>query len=382
MVLAAVTVTAPVPVDFSVTVCVVAALTFSVPKEMLAALKPSVGTAAPRLMPNVSFTLPALAVTVSDCPVLTAATVAENVAVADPAATVTEEGTVTAELLLASFTANPPVAAAAFSVTVQESVPDPEKAELVHVSPLSTGMPVPLRLTAVEFPVDESEASVSWPAAAPAAEGSNFTFSVADWPGLNSSGKLAPETEKPDPLMVAELMVSVAAPVELTAIDCTTDVPTLSLPKARLVELMLRVGEATSSSIAKLVDAEFKVAVSVTAWDLLKEVTVAEKLAVVSPAATVTEGGTETAGLLLERSTATPPLGAAELSVTVQASVPGPETLALLQLSPLTFRLETLVTPLPLSAAVAVLLEEASLTTVSSPVAAPAADGLNSTVTP
>ena len=50
---------------------------------------------------------------------------------------------------------------------------------------------------------------------------------------------------------------------------------------------------------------------------------VAEKLPVVAPAATVTEAGTENAEVLeLVRETIEPPVGAAELSVTVQAAVP------------------------------------------------------------
>jgi hypothetical protein len=46
-----------------------------------------------------------------------------NAAVVVPAGTVTDAGTVTEVLLLARVTANPPVGAAALSVTVQASVP-------------------------------------------------------------------------------------------------------------------------------------------------------------------------------------------------------------------------------------------------------------------
>jgi hypothetical protein len=75
--------------------------------------------------------------------VLTADTVAVKLAVVDPAATVTEAGTVTAELLLARLTANPPLGAAAFSVTAQLSVPAPVIDELVQLSALNTGTLVP-----------------------------------------------------------------------------------------------------------------------------------------------------------------------------------------------------------------------------------------------
>ena len=83
---------------------------------------------------------------------VTEETVAVKAAVVAPAATVTVAGTATDELLLARLTVNPPVAAAAFSVTVQLSVPAPVIEPLVQLSPLSIGTPVPLRLTPVEVP--------------------------------------------------------------------------------------------------------------------------------------------------------------------------------------------------------------------------------------
>lgn len=74
---------------------------------------------------------------------LTEETVAEKLALVAPAATVTEAGTVTEALLLVRFTANPPLAAAAFSVTVQVSVPDPLIEDSVQDSELSAGVPDP-----------------------------------------------------------------------------------------------------------------------------------------------------------------------------------------------------------------------------------------------
>jgi hypothetical protein len=111
--------------------------------------------------------------------VLTEVTVAVKLPVVDPAATVTEAGTVTAVLLLARLTANPPLAAATFSVTVQLSVPAPVIDPLVQLSPLNTGTPVPLRLITVEVPLDELLVRVNEPLAAPAIVGSNCTVSVA-----------------------------------------------------------------------------------------------------------------------------------------------------------------------------------------------------------
>ena len=50
---------------------------------------------------------------------------------------------------------------------------------LVQLSPLSTGTPVPLRLTPVEVPPEELLVRVSGPEMAPAVVGSNCTVSVA-----------------------------------------------------------------------------------------------------------------------------------------------------------------------------------------------------------
>ena len=176
---AALTVTAAVPVEDRVSVCVVAVFAFTLPKDKLDELTLSVGTAAPSVQGEGLATLLALAVRVAVCAVLTDETVAVKLAVVEPAATVTEAGTVTDELLLARLTVNPPVAAAAFSVTVQLSVPAPVIEPLVQLSPLSTGTPVPLRVTTAEVPPEELLVRVSWPEMAPAVVGSNCTVSVA-----------------------------------------------------------------------------------------------------------------------------------------------------------------------------------------------------------
>ncbi len=176
---AALTVTAAVPVEDRVRVCVVAAFTFTLPKDKLDELMLRVGTAVPSDTAKVSVTLPALAVRVAVWAVATEETVAVKLAVVEPAATITVAGTVAALLLLAKLTVNPPVAAAAFSVTVQLSVPDPVNEPLVQLSPLNIGTPMPLRLTPVEVPPEELLVSISWPVAAPAVVGPNCKVSVA-----------------------------------------------------------------------------------------------------------------------------------------------------------------------------------------------------------
>jgi hypothetical protein len=75
-------------------------------------------------------------------------------------------------------------------------------------------------------------------------------------------------------------------------------------------------------------------AVKVTDCEEVNEETVAVNPALVAPDETVTDVGTETVELLLDRFTMYPPLRAAALIVTVQLSVPAPVMVPLAQLSP------------------------------------------------
>lgn len=80
-------------------------------------------------------------------------------------------------------------------------------------------VPVPLRLTGTVGLVDALLLTVSVPVAAPTAVGANFTLSVTVCFGFNVIGNVAPDTVKPVPLIVAELIVSADVPVEVTVTD-------------------------------------------------------------------------------------------------------------------------------------------------------------------
>ena len=69
------------------------------------------------------------------------------------AGTVAIAGTDTAALLLDRFTTCPPAGAAAFSVTVQASVPEPVIEPLPQASTLTCAKPVPLRPIIMGEPV-------------------------------------------------------------------------------------------------------------------------------------------------------------------------------------------------------------------------------------
>lgn len=80
------------------------------------------------------------AVMVAFCEALTAVTVAVKVAVVADGATVTDEGTVTERLLLASEIVNPLDGAAWVNVTVHVSVPEPVRLAVSHVRVLSVAV--------------------------------------------------------------------------------------------------------------------------------------------------------------------------------------------------------------------------------------------------
>jgi hypothetical protein len=131
-----------------------------------------------------SETPPAEAVNRTVCGPPAGVTTAEKAALVAPAATITEDGTVTVALLLARFTEKPPSAAAAFNVTVHASVPEPIIELLLHASDVNVGAgaftarPVPLRLITSVPLIAASLVTVNKPFAAPEVDGSNCTFTL------------------------------------------------------------------------------------------------------------------------------------------------------------------------------------------------------------
>ena len=174
-------------------------------------------------------------------------------------------------------------------------------------------------------------------------------------------------------------MVTGAVPVEVKTTGRVDDCPTYTLPKLMLVVLMLRVDTAAFNCSERLFEIVLAVAVNVTDCAELTANAFAVKLTLVALAGTVTDDGTVTAALLLERFTIIPPLGAELLNVTVHASVPAPVIDALLQESALNVdEFEKEADPLPCSFAVAERLEEGVIM-LNCPVISVAALGLKCT---
>jgi hypothetical protein len=173
--------------------------------------------------------------------VLTAAAVAVKVALEDPAAMVTEAGTVTALLLLARLTTVALVAADVM-VTVQASVPAPVSDPLLQEIPLSVAGACPVPLSVIVPVLEALLPIVTDPLAAPAVAGSKPTVSVAVWPGFSVIGALIPDTENPAPEAVALLRVSAAVPEDVSVTDLLIAVFSASVPNATLVALILTAG--------------------------------------------------------------------------------------------------------------------------------------------
>lgn len=81
------------------------------------------------------------------------------------------------------------------------------------------GTPTPLRETVAVALVEELLATTSFPLAVPATVGLNCTLRVADCPGVNVSGKVAPDTVKPVPDAVTLLTITFAVPVDVNVTD-------------------------------------------------------------------------------------------------------------------------------------------------------------------
>ena len=177
--MAALIVTAEVPVDDKVSVCVVAEFTLTLPNDRLDELTPSPIEAASNCMPADAEVPVELADTVTACATFTAETVAEKFPLEEPAASVIEAGTTNDGLLLLRLTFKPPIGTSRLVVTVQLSVPAPVIVVLVQLSWFSLGTALPLIPILFKAPSDELLVRSNSPVVEPVAVGSNCKVTVA-----------------------------------------------------------------------------------------------------------------------------------------------------------------------------------------------------------
>lgn len=177
--LAALTVTAEVPVEDRVNVWVVAVFTLTLPNDRLDELTASEIEAASNCTPADAEMPVALAETVTACATFTAETVAEKLPLVEPAASDIEAGTTNEESLLVRFTFSPPVGTARLVVTVQLSVPAPVMVLEAQLSFVSLGTPRPCSPIRHEAPVVALLVMDRSPVADPVVVGSNCNVTVA-----------------------------------------------------------------------------------------------------------------------------------------------------------------------------------------------------------
>jgi len=181
---------------------------------------------------------------------------------------------------------------------------------------------------------------------------------------------------KPAPVRDAALTVTGIVPVDESTNECVTAELTGTVPKARLLALMPKMGIAAPSSRANVCATPPTLAVNVAACTVVTGETLAAKVALLAPAGTVTDAGTDTALSLLARATFRPPLAAVAFSVTVHVSLDAPVIDPFTQFSPV-----SVGTPVPLKATEAELAFDALLAMLNWPVADPDALGSNWMVT-
>ena len=207
-------------------------------------------------------------------------------------------------------------------------------------------------------------------------------MSVVVWPGLSVIGNPVPGSVNPAPVRVAALIVTGKEPEDVRVTDRVAEVLTGTAPKATLVALMLNVGIAAFNCRVKFFVTPPALAVIVTACAVATEEILAVNEALVEFAGTVTELGTVASELLLDRFTATPPLCAAAVRVTVHASVPDPVIDPLLHDSALNSAEPVpgepvLLAPVPLKLITCGAVVKELFAIANCPVAVPAAVGLN-----
>jgi hypothetical protein len=256
-----------------------------------------------------------------------AAAVALNVVVVAPAATVTDAGTVSKVLLLASLTEEPPGGAFCVSVTVQALAAPGARLEGLHASVnMSTGADTPIAAV-IELPPRVAVKVALWSLVIKAAAVALNVAVVAPAATVTDAGTMSKVL----------LLVSLTDEPPVGAAWVSVTVHVLTAPCPRLPGLQVNVESCSCAD--RLMFAVFellpRVAVTVALWLLVMEAAaVALKVAVVAPAATVTDAGTVSEVLPLASVTVEPPAGAVWVTVTVQVLIALCPRLVGLQASP------------------------------------------------
>jgi hypothetical protein len=246
------TVTGEVPVEVSVSDCVVGEFTVTLPKFSRATLTDNCGLAAAVLVP---LKVTAVVPPVEELLLIVISPLAGPVAVGSNwTCSVTDcVGLSVNGKLLPMIVKPAPVIAAEFTVTGEVpdevsvsdcvvgeftvTLPKFSRATLTDNCGLGAAVLVPLKVTTVVALLDELLLIVISPLAGPVAVGSYWTCNVTACVGFNVVGKLPPTIVKPAPVITAEFTVTAAVPVEVSVNDWVVGESTVTLPKLRLAAL-------------------------------------------------------------------------------------------------------------------------------------------------
>jgi hypothetical protein len=248
-----------------------------------------------------------------------------KVAEVESTGTVTEAGTVNRPLSSDKETMAPPVGAALLRVTVQV-------AEALEVS--EAGLQERLVGTAlVSRPMEKVTEAPDRVAVMMAVLSAVMVEAVAEKVAEVAPAATVTEAGTVNAALLSD-RVTTAPPVGAALLRVTVQVAeVLDVSEAGLQ--VRPVGTALVSRLnEKVADEPDKEAVMMAVLSAVMVEAVAEKVAEVAPAATVTEAGTVNAALLSDKETTAPPDGAAPVRLTVQVDVPEPVMLLGLQLSP------------------------------------------------
>jgi hypothetical protein len=75
-------------------------------------------------------------------------------------------------------------------------------------------------------------------------------FNVTAWPGARVTGGMTPDAENNEPAMETPEMVTGAVPLEVRMRGSVADCPTATLPKAKVLVLMLRAAVPLANTAA------------------------------------------------------------------------------------------------------------------------------------